>query len=141
MSESISRESLSPAYGFRTELSIPFQEALERVHEELQREGLTVLSEVDVQDTFKKKLDMAYREYRILAITSLPLAYQALSIDSDVGLLLPLTVVVYEGEKEGTSVVAVLDPVGQLAVAGDKDLDRIGREVRSQLERVAEGLA
>jgi uncharacterized protein (DUF302 family) len=77
-----------------------------------------------------------FRPYRILGACNPPLAHQALSAEEQVGLLLPCNVIVYAGEAPGTSVVAVLDPQAQLAVAGNEALTSLGQEVRSRMERV-----
>ncbi|MEX0843439.1 MAG: DUF302 domain-containing protein, partial [Gemmatimonadota bacterium] len=77
---------------------------------------------------------------RILGACNPPLAYQALSSEIDVGLLLPCNVIVYEGDEPGTSVVAALDPVPQLGVAGNETLDGLAADVRARMERVLAAL-
>jgi len=124
------------AYGMSRSLAIPFEEADAQVRVALQEEGFGVLTEIDVRETLKKKLDVDFRPYRILGACNPPLAHQALSAEEQVGLLLPCNVIVYAGEAPGTSVVAVLDPQAQLAVAGNEALTSLGQEVRSRMERV-----
>jgi uncharacterized protein (DUF302 family) len=77
-----------------------------------------------------------FRPYRILGACNPALAHQALSAEEQVGLLLPCNVIVYEGNEVGTSVVAVLDPQAQLAVAANEALVSLGAEVRARMERV-----
>ena len=120
-------------------LELSVDEADSRVREELQKEGFGVLTEIDVKGTLKKKLDVEFRPYRILGACNPALAHQALSTETDIGLLLPCNVVVYEGE-DGTSVVSVLDPVDQLGVAGRDDMESLARDVRARMERVLEAL-
>jgi uncharacterized protein (DUF302 family) len=120
-------------------LELSVDEADSRVREELQKEGFGILTEIDVTGTLKKKLDVEFRPYRILGACNPALAHQALSTETDIGLLLPCNVVVYEGD-EGTSVVSVLDPVDQLGVAGRDDMESLARDVRARMERVLEAL-
>jgi uncharacterized protein (DUF302 family) len=120
-------------------LDLSVDEADARVREELQKEGFGILTEIDVTGTLKKKLDVEFRPYRILGACNPSLAHQALSTETDIGLLLPCNVVVYEGD-EGTSVVSVLDPVDQLGVAGRDDMESLARDVRDRMERVLEAL-
>lgn len=128
------------SYGLKKTLSLPVDEADARVREELQKEGFGVLTEIDVKATLKKKIDVDFRPYRILGACNPPLAHQALSAETDIGLLLPCNVVVYAGESEGESVVAVLDPEVQLAVTGRDDIRPLAREVRARMERVLAAL-
>jgi uncharacterized protein (DUF302 family) len=128
------------AYGLERRLAIPFEEADRRVRESLQAHGFGVLTEIDVRETFRRKLDVEHRPYRILGACNPPLAHRALSEDLSVGLLLPCNVIVYEGDAEGTSVVAALDPLVQLRLAGRDALEEVGREVRTRLERVLDDL-
>jgi uncharacterized protein (DUF302 family) len=120
-------------------LDLSVDEADARVREELQKEGFGILTEIDVTGTLKKKLDVEFRPYRILGACNPSLAHQALSTETDIGLLLPCNVVVYEGD-EGTSVVSVLDPVDQLGVAGRADMESLAQDVRARMERVLEAL-
>lgn len=123
-------------YGIERTVRMPFAEADRRVREELQKEGFGVLTEIDVRETLKKKLDADFRPYRILGACNPPLAHQALSAETGIGLLLPCNVIVYEGDEEGTSVVAALDPVTQLGLTGRNDLRPLAEEVRARMERV-----
>jgi len=120
-------------------LELPVDEADGRVRAELKKEGFGILTEIDVKSTLKEKLDVDFRPYRILGACNPPLAHQALSSETDIGLLLPCNVIVYEADN-GSSVVSVLDPVEQLGVAGRDDMESLAREVRSRMERVLEAL-
>jgi uncharacterized protein (DUF302 family) len=128
------------AYGFKKTLSASVDEADARVREELKKEGFGVLTEIDVKSTLKQKLDVDFRPYRILGACNPPLAHRALTEDTDIGLLLPCNVVVYAGDEAGTSVVAILDPVQQLAVSGRSDLGPLAEEVRARMKRVLDAL-
>lgn len=127
-------------YGFKKTLPLSMEDADRRVREELQKEGFGILTEIDVQATLKKKLDVDFRPYKILGACNPALAHQALSVETDVGLLLPCNVIVYAGGEEGTSVVGVLDPKVQLSLTGRTDIDHLADDVRSRMRRVLEAL-
>lgn len=127
-------------YGFKRTVNLTPDEADKKVREELQKEGFGVLTEIDVKATLKQKLDVDFRPYRILGACNPQLAHQALSAETDIGLLLPCNVVVYEGNEEGTSVVGILDPGVQLGVTGRDDINHLADEVRTRLSRVLDAL-
>lgn len=127
-------------YGMKKTIPLPMEEADARVREELGKEGFGVLTEIDVKETLKEKLDVDFRPYRILGACNPPLAHQALEAETDIGLLLPCNVVVYEGDEPGTSVVAAMDPEIQLGVTGREDMVHLAREVRQAMERVLDNL-
>ena len=120
-------------YGFMAEVPLSYEDAVAATREALAVEGFGVLTEIDVKATLKKKLDVDFRPYLILGACNPPLAHRALSAEIDLGLLLPCNVIVYAGNKPGTSVVAVLDPVVQLGVTGRADLKPLATEVQGRL--------
>ena len=122
------------SYAFRTRLDLPYEEAIERVTAALKGEGFGILSEIDVKDTLKKKLDADFRKYVILGACNPALAYRALNADLEIGLLLPCNVVVYEDN--GGSVVSIVDPISMLGVVENPELDSIANEARARLRRV-----
>jgi uncharacterized protein (DUF302 family) len=133
-------DTAQPAYGFKKVVPLPVDEADLRVREELQKEGFGILTEIDVRDTMRKKLDVEFRPYKILGACNPPLAHQALTAEEDIGLLLPCNVVVYEGDTEGTSVVAAIDPRVQLGITGRDDIGPLAEEVGLRLKRVLNAL-
>jgi len=132
--------STETTYGLKKTLSLPVERADALVREALGREGFGVLTEIDVERTLQAKLGVEFRPYRILGACNPPLAHRALSEELDIGLLLPCNVVVYQGDDEGTSIVAILDPKQQLAIAGRDDLTPLAEDVRSRMERVLASL-
>lgn len=129
-----------PRYGFKKTVTLPVEEADRRVREELQKEGFGILTEIDVKATMKKKLDVDFKPYRILGACNPPLAHQALTAEEDIGLLLPCNVVVYEGEAEGTSVVAVISPRAQLGITGRDDIVPLAEEVEARMRRALDAV-
>ena len=123
-------------YAFSTIVALGYEDALARTRDALAREGFGVLTEIDVRDTMRKKLDVEFRPYTILGACNPSLAHQALSAELEIGLLLPCNVVVYAGDRPGTSVVAAMDPVAALALTGNEEVRPIAESVRAHLERV-----
>ena len=125
--------------GLTVRLSTNFDDALARVTEALKTEGFGVLTEIDVKETLKKKLDVDFRPYKILGACNPPLSYRALSIAPEVGLLLPCNVTVSYVEDDVTE-VAIVDPLSMLGFVEQPDLEPIAQEARARLDRVAKAL-
>ncbi len=128
-------------YGISTTVALPYEQAVERTREELAKEGFGILTEVDIRATLKNKLDVDFRPYLILGACNPPLAYQALSAERDIGVLLPCNVVVYAGDQAGQSVITAMDPEAALALAESEGIEPLAREVRERLRRVLERVA
>jgi uncharacterized protein (DUF302 family) len=126
-------------FGIRKTLDLGFDEALVRVPDALKAEGFGVLTEIDVQETLKKKLDADFRRYRILGACNPPFAYRALQHSLDVGMLMPCNVIVYETDDRKT-VVSAVDPMQTMAAQGDETIRPLAAEVRQKLQRVIDSL-
>ena len=126
-------------YAYKTTVNLSYEEAIQRVTEELKREGFGVLTEIDVKDTLKKKLDVDFRKYKILGACNPLNAYKALQAETDIGLMLPCNVVVYESEG-GLTVVAAVDPVASMRAVENTGLEATALEVRSKLQRVIQAM-
>lgn len=126
-------------YGFRTRLNLPYEQVIEKVTAALKEEGFGVLTEIDVKDTLKKKLDVEFRKYIILGACNPVLANQALTEELEIGLLLPCNVIVYDDE-QGGSVVSIVDPISMLGVVVNPNLDAVADEARTRLQRVSKAL-
>ena len=127
------------SYHFSKILELSFDEAIERVTNELKEEGFGILTEIDVKNTLKKKLDVDFRNYKILGACNPPLAYQALQAESYIGLMLPCNVIVQETEG-GKTEISAIDPVASMQAIQNEGLGEIASGVRLKLKKVIESL-
>ncbi len=116
-----------------------FDETINKVFEELKKEGFGVLTEIDVKETLKKKLDVDFRKYKIFGACNPPLAYKALSKEENIGVLLPCNVIVQEKEN-GEVQVSTVNPIESMRAVGNKELEEVANEVSEKLRRVLENL-
>ena len=116
-----------------------FEETLERVASALKDQGFGVLTEIDVQETLKKKLNVDFRKYRILGACNPPFAYRALQAEDKIGVLLPCNVIVQE-TTEGSVEVSTMDPAEAMAMIENADLKDVAEQVRGKLQRVIDSL-
>lgn len=126
-------------YGFKKTLKMSCDEAFERVTQALKEEGFGILTQIDVKDTLKKKLNVDFRKYVILGACNPPFAYQALQAETEIGLLLPCNVVVYEDDS-GNSVVSAIDPKAAMGMIDNPKLKEIAAQVSEKLRKVIENL-
>ncbi len=128
-------------YGISKTVDAPFDEAVERARVALKEEGFGVLSEIDIKEKLKEKLDVDFRRYVILGACNPPLAYKTLQEEIEIGLLLPCNVIVYDADETGKSVVAAVDAKAMLSVVGNNPtLDAVSTEVNEKLRRVIDKL-
>lgn len=112
-----------------------FDEAVEKVTEELKKEGFGVLSEINIHEKFKEKLDVDFRKYKILGACNPSKAYDALQVENKLGTMLPCNVIVQELE-DGKTQVAAVDPVASLQAVENDKVSAIAGEMKSKLEKV-----
>ena len=125
-------------YYFAKTLNISFDDAIAKTTEALKEEGFGVLTEIDVRETLKKKLDVDFRPYRILGACNPPFAHQALTAEDKIGTMLPCNVVVQQKD-DGVEVAAV-DPLASMMGVENPALVDIANEVQERLKRVIENL-
>ncbi len=126
------------SYYFSKKSDLGFAEAIEKVTEALKCEGFGILTEIDVKETLKKKLDVDFRPYRILGACNPPFAYQALQAEDKVGIMLPCNVIIQE--KEGGVEIAAVDPAASMQVIDNPKLGEIAAEIQQRLHRVIDSL-
>ena len=126
------------SYYFSKKSALDFKEAIEKVTEALKQEGFGILTEIDVKETLKKKLDVDFRPYKILGACNPPFAYKALQAEDKVGIMLPCNVIVQEKE-DGVEIAAV-DPVASMQAIDNPKLGEIANEIRQRLHRVIDSL-
>lgn len=128
------------SYHFSTKLNnVSFDEAIIRVTAELKKEGFGILTQIDVKETLKAKIDVDFRRYKILGACNPGLAHKALRTEDKIGVFLPCNVVVQEHES-GEIEVSAVDPVSSMISVGNNDLECIAGEVQKKMIRVIEAL-
>ena len=126
-------------YHFSKTENVYFESAIDKVTKDLQKEGFGVLTEIDVTEVLKKKLDVDFKKYRILGACNPSFAHQALQTEDKIGTMLPCNVVVQEHEN-GEVEVSAVDPVASMTAVENESLGAIAGEVREKLKRVIENL-
>ena len=124
-------------YHFTKVTNLAFDAAVEKVTEELKKEGFGVLTEIDVAATLKKKLNVDFRKYRILGACNPPFAYEALQAEDKIGTMLPCNVIVQEA-RDGKVEISAVDPVASMAAIENRKLGSIAEQVRARLKAVVE---
>jgi uncharacterized protein (DUF302 family) len=127
------------AYYFSKTLPVSFEEAVRRTTEALKQEGFGIITEIDVKETFRKKLGIDFRNYRILGACNPALAHEALNLEDKVGTMLPCNVVVQD-VPGGTTEIAAIDPVASMSAIDNPTLKQAAERVRERLQKVIASL-
>ena len=127
------------SYYFSKTLKVSFDEAIAKVTEALKKDGFGIITEIDVKETLKEKLNVDFRKYRILGACNPPYAYKALQAEDKIGLMLPCNVILQE-LPGGKVEVAAIDPVASMAAVKNTKLGEVGREVSAKLKAVIDNL-
>ena len=126
-------------YYFSKTLKISFDEAIAKVTEELKKGGFGIITEIDVKETLKKKLNVDFRKYKILGACNPPFSYKALQAEDKIGLMMPCNVIVQE-LPGGKVEVAAINPVASMAAVNNPKLRDVGMEVSAKLKAVIDNL-
>jgi uncharacterized protein (DUF302 family) len=116
-----------------------FEEAISRVTQALKEEGFGILMEIDVKGTLKKKLDVDFRNYRILGACNPPFAYKALQAEDKVGTMLPCNVIVQEAANGGVEIAAI-DPLASMKAIDNSELREIAETIGQKLKMVIQNV-
>jgi uncharacterized protein (DUF302 family) len=122
------------SYGFKKELNMPYEGVVLKVREALKKEGFGILTEINIKDKLKEKLEVDFNKYIILGACNPPNAYRALQAEPDIGLMLPCNVIVYEAG--GKTILAVVKPTVSMQMIDNKDLENTAVEVEGLLKKV-----
>lgn len=125
-------------YGITKTVNLSYEEAIEKVTEELKKEGFGVLTTIDVKETFKKKLDVDFDKYIILGACNPPFAYEALKAEMQIGLLMPCNIIIYE--KDGKTIVSAFNPATIAAVSNNENLNELSAKLNEKIYKVLENI-
>ena len=125
-------------YGFSKSVDLSFEQTIDKVTNELKKEGFGVLTSIDVKETLKKKINVDFKKYTILGACNPPIAHKALLEEEELGLLLPCNIIVYE--KEDKTVVSVFDPMIMTKVIDNEKIVPVAGQVKERLERVLQSV-
>ena len=125
-------------YGFVKELNIPFENAIEKVTEELKKEGFGILTTIDLKAKFREKLNIDFKNYVILGACNPPFAHKSLQAEENIGLMLPCNVIVYE--KGDKTIVGIIKPLAAMGMTGNDELRDIAELVEAKLKKVSDTL-
>lgn len=127
------------SYTFSKKVEYSYDEAIVKVTEELKKEGFGILTEIDVKETLKKKLDVDFRKYKILGACNPPFAHRAFLAEPEIGTMLPCNVVVQETDG-GKTLISAIDPIASMLAVKNEELGKIAGEVQSKLKAVIDRL-
>lgn len=127
------------SYYFTKTTSLGYEQALVRVQEALTKEGFGIITEIDVKETLKKKLNVDFRRYKILGACNPSFAHQALQVESRIGTMLPCNVIVQERE-DGHTEVSAINPLESMKAVANPQLEHIGSQVAARLKAVVDRL-
>jgi uncharacterized protein (DUF302 family) len=130
---------LSKNYGFSKKVDLSYNDAIKKVTEELKKEGFGVLTEIDVKQTLKKKLDVDFKPYKILGACNPPSAYKALQHEEQIGLMLPCNVIVYVNDN-GDTIVAAIDPIASMQAVNNPQLAEVAKAIQKKLKSVIDNM-
>ena len=126
-------------YYISKKINTSFEQAVNKVTESLKQEGFGILSEIDIHDKLKEKLNIDFRKYKILGACNPPYAYKALQNEDKIGTMLPCNVIVQEIAEDDIEVAAV-DPIASMKAIENQELYGIAMQVQEKLKNVIHNL-
>ena len=126
-------------YYFNKTLNEDFDKVMEKVTEELKKEGFGILTEINVNETLKKKLDVDFTRYQILGACNPPFAHKALEAEDKIGTMLPCNVIVQQ-KNETTVEVAAINPLASMQAVENEKLNDVANEITERLKNVVNRL-
>ena len=126
-------------YGYQINVDIPFDDVESSIREELQEQGFGILTEISVDETLKEKLDQDFRRYKILGACHPPTAFEALSSELEIGLLLPCNVTIWENE-DGTVTISAINAEKMLGFTQRDDLEHLSVQVNDWLKAAVDAV-
>jgi len=125
-------------YGFSKEIDASFEETLDNVSNELKKEGFGILTQINVTEKFKEKLDIDFKKYIILDACNPPSAHKAILVEENIGLMLPCNVVIYE--RQNKTVVSIIKPKVAMEMIGNVELEQIASSIEKKLKKVFDSI-
>lgn len=122
-------------YTIKKKVATSFEKTIEKLKEELKKEGFGVLTEIDLKETFKNKLDEDFNEYKILGACNPNFAFEGFQTEDDLGVLLPCNVVVYKNDSDETIVTAI-DPNELLSFSDKEEINKLGDKIKQRFNKV-----
>ena len=126
-------------YGYKRTVKLSFDDVDVRIRSSLEEQGFGVLTEIDVKNTLKKKLDKDFQKYTILGACNPPLAFEALEDEQAIGLLLPCNVVLWENEDFSTTIAAI-DADKMMTIVENNQLYNLAKKVNALLKKAVDNV-
>jgi uncharacterized protein (DUF302 family) len=126
-------------YGFLKRINCDYERVLEKLSLALKNEGFGILTQIDVRNTLKNKLDVDFPKYMIVGVCNPSLAYRALQSEINIGLMLPCNIIIYE--KDGDTYIALAKPSAAMAAVDNPALEKIVAEAESRLVKVFDSIS
>jgi len=126
-------------YYFEKQTDYDFVNSINRIKEELAKEGFGILAEINMSETLKKKLDIDYKPYTILEACNPPFAYQSLQAEENIGIMLPCNIVIREIDQNRVK-VSVVNPISAMKAVKNSKMDDIAKKIQTKLKRALQNV-
>ncbi|MFC2085494.1 DUF302 domain-containing protein, partial [Bacteroidota bacterium] len=122
-------------YYFTKKVQSSFDDTIKKITEELKKEGFGILTEIDVKETLKKKIDVDFRKYKILGACNPVFAHKVLQLEDKIGVLMPCNVIVQEIEDSKEVEVSIMNPLEAMKTVKNQEIELFADEVSKKLQR------